>query len=484
MPRREPTDRLSLSAAKRGPRRRRGDGSARRRRRDPRERVVDFGVPRRDDPRELRRARLVVQRRQTRAFVLVEAGRREHLPGRLTESRAIAGRPEKRREAVPQARGGGDAIGDAALAVGDASVAPLFVVSGSVLGGRRPSARALAFVFPLVVDVGVRTRARGVCGGRFRRFPRGDASSLGPPIAAVRLAEHHRSSVLRVSFPREPGGARAQRMERREALAHRALRARALLTAQRAPKVYPRRLDERHVDERRFALATGRVLDDEHLGEAIRARQVRVRPRALPRHVPRGRRVEPRQRASGLRTQRAHPKLALVSLTRVDAVLAPDAPPLALGNLRQTVAAQVHLHVAPVAKNNLVVLAPVIRRALAAHVARVQRRRAFPKRRALARRGIAHEVHPRSRRARRRRRWGRRRGRVRVRVGVSRRRLLRRPGRSRLRARFVAFSLLSKPRPGPLTHRRVYAHLAGIVRVRLGPATTFPRRSGCGFRRV
>ena len=485
MPRREPTHRLSLSGSKRGPGRRRGAGRARRRRRrnDARERLVHVGVSRRDDPRELRRARLVVERRQTRAFVLVEAGRREHLPGRLPESRAIAGRPEKRRESVPQARGGGGAIGDAPATVRDAVLLLLLVVSGRLLGRRRSRARVLVSVFvlarvvdgPAAVDVGVRTRARGVGGGRFSRFPGGDASSLGPSIAAVRLAEHHRSTVFeRVAFPLEPGRARAQRMERREALAHRALRARALLIAQRTPKVYPRRLDERHVDERRFALATGRVLDDEHLGKAIRARQVRVRPGALPRHVPRRRRVEPRQRAAGLGTQRTHAELALVSLTRVDVVLAPDAPPLALGNLRQTVAAQVHLHVASVAKHNLVLLAPVIRRALAAHVARVQLRRAFPKRRALARRGITREIHPRSTRARRRRRRGRGRGRGRGRVRVREVRR-RRSGRAR-----VAFALLSGPRPAPLARLRVQRRLAGVVRVRLGPATTLPRRSRLG----
>mmetsp|Transcript_3629 Transcript_3629/g.15366 ORF Transcript_3629/g.15366 Transcript_3629/m.15366 type:complete len:235 (+) Transcript_3629:474-1178(+) len=170
---------------------------------------------------------------------------------------------------------------------------------------------------------------------------------------------------------REPGASRAERVERREALAHRALRARALLFTQRATQVDPRRLDEAHVDHRAPRLATGDILPHEHLGKAGRARDVRVRARGLPRHVPVRRGVQNSQRAAGLGTQSARPNLPRRDVAGVHAVLAPLAQPLALRDAFEPVAAQVHLHVAPVAEDDLVVVAPAVGSAGAAHVARV-----------------------------------------------------------------------------------------------------------------
>ena len=171
----------------------------------------------------------------------------------------------------------------------------------------------------------------------------------------------------------EPGGARAQGMETLEAVLHRALHRSARETAQAAHERHARVLHARHVDDGRTRGGRGH----RYLGKVPGAAQVRVRAVGAPLGVPPARGLHAGKDAAGYRAQRTHARVGGAAFALLDAVDATLAEPLALGNFGETVTAQVHLRVAPVAHDDAVALdVPKIRIRLAADVAHVLFRRA------------------------------------------------------------------------------------------------------------
>ena len=352
-----------------------------------------------DGATRLRLTRGRVERREPPALLLVHAGVRQHLPGHLAEPGSLALVRDERGETVPEPR----RRRRRRSRVPVARLLPLGLglhgVEGAVerekLGLTDADADGVLFD-----DLGVHRgllgrlgRLRGCALGFreqiLRRLPRGDAPLLQPPLAGVRLTEDHRAPVADVPLHGEPAGSGAQRVEGGVALLHRALGARALLVAQRALQVHPRALDEGHVDERGFVLL---IADDEHLGQALGARDVRVRPRGFPRHVPRRRRIQLGESTRRLGAERTHPKLPEPRLAHVEPVAASDAHPLALGDLAHAVARQVHLQVATVAEDDLILGVPMVGIGLTAHRARIQLGRLPPHLRNLRRLRIVLDV--------------------------------------------------------------------------------------------
>ena len=238
-----------------------------------------------------------------------------------------------------------------------------------------------------------RRRRRVGAAGDGRRRPRrrdepgGFQPSLREHRRAVLGAKEHRGGE--VIFPvrvyvLEVRRARAQHVEALETVLHRALHAPARQTAQTAFERHAAVLHAVHVDDG-SARRAGR---DNHLGQVPGAAQVRVRAVRAPVRGPSAGGLHARQHAPRHGAQRAHPGVRGPPFALLHAVHAPLAEPglIAVGHLREPVARQVRLRVAPVAHHDAVALdVPEVGVRLAAHVTQISLG-GGPQRGALARR--------------------------------------------------------------------------------------------------